>query len=149
MTGTVLLDSSPLGLITHPLPDISTEMARWSLDLLANGWQIAVPAIIYYEVQRELLRAGKVKGLRNLDRFTQAVPDRYLPLSDRDLRLAATLWADARRRGRPTGDPNGLDIDVILAAQALSLGPGAIVATSNVKHLEQFCDARHWSGIRP
>jgi predicted nucleic acid-binding protein len=59
---------------------------------------------------------------------------------------AAELWAMARRVGQPTADPNELDCDVILAAQALSVN--AIVATENVKHLARFVDASHWKDLR-
>ena len=58
---------------------------------------------------------------------------------------AAELWADARRRGKPTADPKELDADVILAAQAIEAG--AIVATENVGHLSRYVTARHWSAI--
>jgi hypothetical protein len=49
-----------------------------------------------------------------------------------------------RRTGIPTGDPKKLDIDVILAAQALTLSAPAneiIVATSNVSHIFRFVAA--------
>ena len=66
------------------------------------------------------------------------------------MRKAAELWADARRRGRPTSGPRALDADSILAAQALLLaGPGdsVTIATENVGHLGQFADARPWANI--
>ncbi|MEG4441255.1 hypothetical protein QUB47_00065 [Microcoleus sp. AT9_B5] len=61
--------------------------------------------------------------------------------------LAAQLWAQARSRGRPTAEPNALDGDVILAAQAIleaSEGNQVVIATTNVGHLSQFIDAREW-----
>ena len=64
--------------------------------------------------------------------------------------LAADLWANSRQSGLATGDPKKLDIDVILAAQALSLGVPAsdlVVATSNVAHLSRFVSADLWSNI--
>jgi 7,8-dihydro-6-hydroxymethylpterin-pyrophosphokinase len=65
---------------------------------------------------------------------------------------AAELWAFARNRGFQTADPKRLDIDVILAAQALTLEvPTAeiVVATSNVGHLSHFVSALVWSEIAP
>jgi predicted nucleic acid-binding protein len=113
---------------------------------------VIVPAIVYYELRRELLRAQKTFGLARLDAFVSATPRRYLPLSDEALRLAADLWARARQDGQPTADPKALDIDVILAAQALSFGPAPadmIVATTNPGHLSQFIAAKDWQEIVP
>jgi len=65
--------------------------------------------------------------------------------------LVAQLWAQARRRGRPTADPKALDADVILAAQPISVaneGHELIIATTNVGHLSQFVDARQWRLIQ-
>jgi hypothetical protein len=66
------------------------------------------------------------------------------------VRLAAQLWADLRNRGLPTSNPEELDIDVILAAQALMSGfPAAelIVVTSNPAHLSRLITADHWTNI--
>jgi predicted nucleic acid-binding protein len=126
-------------------------MNRWLIDCLSSGDAVLVPAIVYYEIRRELLRARKASGLARLDAFVQIDPNRYLPLSDEALRLAAELWAQARQQGRPTSSALDLDIDVILAAQALTLGAGAeiIVVTTNPRHLRQFVDARLWNDVTP
>ncbi len=111
-----------------------------------------VPSIADYEVRRELVRLQKTRSLAHLDRFERAEPDRYVPLTDEALRLAATLWAQARNRGTPTGDPRELDCDVLIAAQALTLGVSEsdlMVATSNVGHLAQFVPAALWTDLAP
>ncbi len=111
-----------------------------------------LPAIIYYELKRELLRAGKTVSVSRLEAFASATAGRYLPLSDEALQLAAALWARARQQGRPTADVKDLDIDVILAAQALSFGPApsdVVVATTNPRHLSQFISAKNWQEIMP
>jgi len=105
-----------------------------------------------HELRRELLRAHKNSGVSRLDAFTSRTPGRHLPLTDEALRLAAELWAAARQRGRPTADTKDLDVDVVLAAQALSFGPApsdVVVAASNAKHLSQFITAQNWSEILP
>ena len=54
------------------------------------------------------------------------------------MRLAAEFWSQVRRAGLPTADPQALDADCILAAQATLLGgPGddIVIATTNVGHL--------------
>ena len=148
MARAIVLDSTPLALLVRR-PDGGPVSAcrRWAAEKVAEGSRLYVPAIIEYELRRELERLNSVGSLRVLDSFIYTDADRYLPLTRPDLRLAATLWADARRRGRPTADPLALDVDVILAAQARSLGlPDAqfVVATGNVKHLSQFVPAVEW-----
>jgi hypothetical protein len=66
----LFLDSGALGLVTQPR--ISAEVLainRWLLDCLSIGDTVLVPAIIYYEERRELLRAQKAAGLARLDAF--------------------------------------------------------------------------------
>ena len=109
-----------------------------------------MPAIVYYELKRELLRADKPFSVGRLDLFTRA-SNRYVPLKDEALRLSAELWAKARQQGRPTAGSKELDIDVILAAQALSFGAAVTgevaIVTTNSKHLSQFITAKHWNEI--
>lgn len=152
MSGTVFLDSRPIGLITQrqgqsPLVDACRQ---WYEDLNANGWDVYLPEITDYEVRRELTRAGKSGGLARLDRLaTTAI---YLPLSTAAMRLASDLWAQARRGGWATADPHALDGDVILAAQALSLASipaGLVIATGNVAHLSRYVPAQEWAAILP
>lgn len=52
-------------------------MNHWLIDCLSSGDAVLVPAIIYYELRRELLRARKVLGLSRLDAFVQGDPTRY------------------------------------------------------------------------
>ena len=149
MSHFLFLDSGPLGLLTHPQRSAEvTAITEWLARCLLKGSRAIVPAIVYYELKRELLRANKSVGVARLDAFVTASPGRYLPLSDEALRLAAELWAQARHAGRPTAEISALDIDVIIAAQALTCGlaPADVtVATMNAKHLSQFVSARHWS----
>jgi predicted nucleic acid-binding protein len=146
----LFLDSGPLGLITQPQRSHEViAITNWLKDCLLAGARALVPAIVYYEIKRELLRANKVIGIVRLDAFVNAAPDRYVPLTDDALRFAAELWAQSRRAGRPTADAAALDIDVLLAAQALRLGRSPVVATTNPKHLSQFVPAQLWIDIAP
>jgi predicted nucleic acid-binding protein len=150
----LFLDSGPLGLLTHPQRnDEVIAVSEWLSRCLLSGSRAIVPAIVYYELKRELLRARKAFSVDRLDAFVDASPGRYLPLSDEALRLAAELWAQSRQKGRPTAESKALDIDVLIAAQALSFGAvssfDVVIATTNAKHLSQFIATRHWSEILP
>ena len=151
MSQVLFLDSGPLGLLTHPQRSAEVlAVTEWLTRCLLSGSRVIVPAIVYYELKRELLRAKRSIGVARLDAFVAANPGRYLPLSDEALRLAAGLWAKARQEGQPTADPKALDIDVIIAAQALSFGADSaavVVATTNPKHLTRFVTAKNWNEI--
>lgn len=148
MNQVLFLDSGPLGILTHPQRSEEVlAVADWLSRWLLSGGQVVVPAIVYYELKRELLRAKKTLGVGRLDAFINATPGRYLPLSDESLRFAAELWARSRQEGRPTADGKALDIDVLIAAQALTFRAEVIVATTNEKHLSQFVSAKHWRDI--
>lgn len=145
----VLLDSGPLSLVTNP--KLSTESIacnEWLESLLLNGIRVLVPEIADYEVRRELLRAGRLRGIRRLDQLAADIG--YLPLTTAAMRNAAQFWAEARRRGQPMADPRALDGDVILAAQASLVADhdeDVVIATKNVRHLARFADARNWQDI--
>lgn len=143
----ILLDSTPLGLVTHPKPGPqSLACKRWLQAHIQRGSQIIVPEIVDYELRRELLRANRQRGLANLEILIQRV--RYLPLTTAAMRQAAQFWAQARQQGQPTAADSAIDGDVILAAQAASLSEvNVIVATDNVKHLSRFVPADLWRNI--
>ena len=146
-----MLDTGLLGMVTNPKTSsaICQECKLWLDDLPLKGYEVMLPEIADYELRRELLRVGKVAGIRRLDQLKAAIT--YRPITTEVMLKAAELWAEARKRGRPTADPKALDGDVILAAQATLVvdeGNEVIVATTNVGHLSQFVDAREWRLIQ-
>lgn len=146
MSRLALLDSGPLGLISHPRNHVPLE--QWTLELARSGTRVVVPEIADYEVRRELIRAGRIVGVRRLDALKTWLG--FARITSDTLLKAAELWAESRRIGRPTSDPAGLDIDVILAAQALILideGHDVTIATTNVGHLTRFVSASRWEEI--
>jgi predicted nucleic acid-binding protein len=145
MSTTVLLDAGPLGMISNPNATASNrECYNWMESLIVGGVQVFVPEIADYEVRRELIRANKSQGIARLDLIKNTIG--YLPISTSIMLKAAELWADARRSGIPTADPQALDCDVILAAQALEVN--GVVATENIGHLSRFVSARRWRDIK-
>lgn len=145
----VLLDAGPLGLVTNPRRSpISTACAQWLQTLVTAGARVVIPEIADYEVRRELLRAGKVAGVGQLDALAGLLE--YLPLTTGAMRQAAAFWAQARQQGQPAAGDRTIDADMILAAQAATLGvPDVVLATTNVGHLSRFTPAELWQNIRP
>jgi len=146
MSRVVLLDTGPLGLLSHPRQRASIE--PWLLGLLGTGAVVNIPEIADYELRRELLLNNFAPGLARLDLLKNTLG--YMPLTTEIMLQAAVFWADIRRGGRPTTDAKALDGDVILAAQAHVMamqGNEVVVATTNVRHIERFVTARIWSDI--
>lgn len=147
----VLLDTGPLGYVTHPGREEREEAARWLAGLLRAGARVAVPEIADYELRRELVRAHRGRSVERLDELGRRLV--YLPLNTKVMRRAAALWADARNAGRPTSSDPSLDGDVILAAQALvleeELEQGVFVATTNPRHLSRYTAAGDWREVGP
>lgn len=153
MAQIILLDTGPLGLVTHPRAvSNNAQAARWLRDLLTASVDVRMPEICDYELRRELLRAGKERSVTVLDRYKETLS--YLPLTTDAMLRAATFWAAARRGGKPTAPDLALDADAILAGQAAALaaseeGADILVATTNVGHLSRFVPAREWQEILP
>ena len=155
MVRTIILDSSPLSSIAKSAstpPSVTDQCRQWIISCLAAGHSVRVPAIAYYETLRELERLNATQQIDRLKTFCFMDPDRFIRLETVHLEHAATLWAKVRNAGIPTASPAALDGDVIIAAQALSLGiptPNLIVATSNPNHISRFVTADHWTNIQP
>lgn len=152
MARIVLLDTGPLGLVTHPnAATTNAEAAGWLRELVTAGVAVRVPEICDYELLRELLRAGKTRSVAVLDRYKATLG--YVPITTEAMLRAAAFWSDVRRHGKPTAPDLALDADAILAGQAATLSVGgedeAVVATTNVGHLSRFVAAEEWQKVRP
>ena len=90
------------------------------------------------EIEARLISQARKRGL-TLAAFIQLI-------------IANQIASSNVSSSGPTADVKDLDIDVSLAAQALSFGPApsdVVIATSNAKHLSQFVTAQNWSEILP
>lgn len=92
MSRFILLDSGPLGMLTNPKATPLCEECRlWFTTLASKNYEVILPEITDYEVRRELLRAGKIASVRQLDLLKTLIP--YLPISTETMLKAAELWA--------------------------------------------------------
>jgi predicted nucleic acid-binding protein len=147
----ICLDSAPTSLLSLPArtPEVRA-ITQWAANCDAAGHTIVVPEIVDYEVRRELIRSGKTASITELNNLKQDFV--YLPLTTSAMLMAADLWASVRQQGKPTAADENIDVDVILAAQALTLGVPVndiVVATVNVRHLSLFLTAEPWTNIVP
>lgn len=148
MSRVILLDAGVLGQLAHPRPN--ADLVRWTLACLRGGAVVAFSEVTDYELRRSFLLANLGPSRTRLDACQHDYE--YLPLSTEVMLRAAHVWADARRMGRPLADPQRLDADAILLAQALLLADDdhtVVIATENVKHLRLFTAAQHWHELSP
>lgn len=155
MTWVVFLDTGVLGLVTHPKGSAdATRCTTWLKDLLSHGHQVCIPEVCDYELRRDYVRraphdGAAQKALVKLDALKEVID--YIPIRTDMMVHAAALWAQAKNRGKTTAHPEQLDVDVILAAQALIIAAEnkLTIATTNVGHLSQFADSRTYRDIPP
>jgi len=150
----LLLDTMIVSALCTPRDPSHGEISGW-LRLLAQDsteeLTVMLPEIVDYEVRRGLLHVARRHGrsttrnLQRLDELTRVCE--YCPIETPVMRRAAELWAEARVRGEPTDHEEGLDGDVILAAQAQAVG--GIVVTENVRHLGRYVEAKSWRDVGP
>lgn len=150
MTATVLLDAGPLGLVTNTNPrnPEAVQCAQWLQSLLSSGIRVCIPEVSDYEVRRSLIKIDSKKSINKLDQLNSVLD--YQPITTLAMHQAAEFWARARKQGNPTADDKALDGDMVLVGQAseiLQKGDSVIIATTNVKHIELFMDARQWNDI--
>src|SRR4051794_8339165 len=146
----IVLDTFPASSVAKrpgTVPTLLDQCRQWIGTCEAAGHRVLVPAIAYYEALRELEMRQATQQVARLQAFCLQ-PRRFIPLTTQHLEPAPRLWGQQRRPGQPTADPKALDGDVILAAQALSLGvsaPDLIVATTNPGHLSALVPCDLWT----
>jgi hypothetical protein len=87
MSRHILLDSSPLGLLTNPSGSVEVlAINQWARACLAAGHHLYIPEVIDYELRRELLRSAKTSGLTLLGGLKPLCD--YLPITTAMLRAA-------------------------------------------------------------
>ena len=89
MSRIVLLDTGVLGNVTNPkaINSNNVDCLDWLISLPSRSYEVAIPEISDYELRRELLRANKFNGIRQLDLLkTQFI---YIPISTETILLAA------------------------------------------------------------
>jgi predicted nucleic acid-binding protein len=100
MNQLILLDTSPLGMVTNPKANPDCQACKqWLSRLESNGDRAAFTEIADYELRRELLRAGKTRGIQQLDQLKTTIP--YFPITTEVMLKAAELWAQSRNQGYP------------------------------------------------
>lgn len=144
----LFLDTGVLGMVTHPKAEDGHKATTWLRQQVAGGATIVVPQICDYELRREYMRNNSTKALARLDELITA--SEYASASDSIWREAARLWAHCRNQGSALASDHALDGDVILIATVKGLDDQVtpcVVATTNVKHLTHFVDARLFEEI--
>jgi predicted nucleic acid-binding protein len=149
MSHIIVLDTGILGMVTNPKANPQCQKCKqWLNSLSSRNYLVALPEITDYELRRELIRANKLRGIRQLDELKALII--YLPITTQVLIKAAELWAQARIEGYPTAHSEAIDGDVILAAQAILIqqqGHNVTISTTNVNHLSRFTPAKTWEEI--
>jgi predicted nucleic acid-binding protein len=151
----VFIDSGVLGKLCNPNRTEETmAINQWLFSLLRRGAFVVSSDICDYEVRRSLilesLRKFNTDSLEDLDELQDLIA--FLPLTKEVMKQAARIWAEARNQGIPTADEKSLDADVIICAQYQLLakeylGRYVVIATTNVKHLSRFTEAKEWQEI--
>jgi predicted nucleic acid-binding protein len=151
----VFLDTNILGKLTNPnqLPE-AVECQVWFERLLAKGVYLVSSELCFYELKRSLILAanqgGINRGIKKLDDLRLFVE--FFPVDRAVAELSSMLWAEARTKNTPTAKADNIDIDIMIAAHWRLLteefpGREVVIATTNIKHLSLFAEAREWQNI--
>ena len=151
----VFIDSGVLGLLTNPKKEgVPALCEDWLYSLLAKGIYVVSSDICDYEVRRSLLlesvKKNSFESLNNLDELRNVID--FLTLETTVIFNASQIWMETRQQGRNTGDDYGIDVDIIILAHWRLLKQQypsryIVIATTNVKHFEEFSEALNWQDI--
>jgi tRNA(fMet)-specific endonuclease VapC len=114
--------------VNYLLKRISPTVGRFRQAIRARSEFVLSP-VVHYEVTRYLRLKGAARLLRN---YSELVAHwRLSDLLNEDWELAAELWAERHRAGRPIADS-----DLLVAVTARKAG--AILVTNNTRHFESL-----------
>jgi predicted nucleic acid-binding protein len=136
----LLLDTGVVGQICHPRKHI--EARHWFAETVSKH-DVLISEVADYELRRELIRIGATRTITRLDELAREL--RYIPVTTATWRSAANLWAWMRRTGKPTAAGDGLDGDMLIAAQAIA--EQAVVITTNPRHFDALVQAKRWDDL--
>jgi predicted nucleic acid-binding protein len=117
------LDTNIISYILRGDDDVKS---RWRREE-SNGNRTVILLVVYLEIKRGLLAAGAKNKLAAFERMTAALGVDILTVKDID--LAASIYAERKKQGRPMDDS-----DLLIAAQAICRG--YTLVTNNTKHFE-------------
>jgi predicted nucleic acid-binding protein len=90
MTKVIILDSTPVGLITNPKASpLAQDCREWFNTLLSRDYEVILSEIVDYEIRRELLRVHKLSGIKRLNQLKSELI--YLPITTEVMLRAAEL----------------------------------------------------------
>jgi len=150
----IVLDSNILGFLTNQnsQSDMIRQCQEWLYKVLSRGHLVYSSDICDYELRRELLRINSQESIQELDRLRAEGLITFLTVDIHDLRMAADLWSNSRKAGKPNKDQKNIDVDCILSAQCRNLkkqfpGHRVVLATMNLKDFEEMIDCASWADI--
>jgi len=135
-----LLDTNIISPILKKQGDDSERIKSKLKSILRENSDILISPIVYYELARWLHHRKAQKQLDFLENFIAC--HKWCDLKKDTWNIAAKLWAGCRRKSPPTPTGEGLDKDVLIAAQAKE--HNAIVVTNNIRHF-QYLGVNHVS----
>ena len=143
----VLLDTGVLGLLVHVNAELAQPCGEWMQKMLEEGATFVLPEVCDFELRRSLLKIDSHSSLSRLDALKLAL--QFESVTSNTWLRAADVWADCRKKDKPGKADDALDGDVILIAiaQQLAGAEPLVIATTNVKHLIDYVDAREWVAI--
>lgn len=127
---TYLPDTNTIECILEKRRDAHTRIKEKLQAVLGQNALVLMSPVVFYELARLLYKKKAEKQLASLEKLVNLF--NWCDLNRTTWESGSKLWANCRRRGKPTGE--GLDADVLIAAQAKE--HNAVVVTNNIRHFQ-------------
>ena len=122
---TYFLDTNIISYVLKGNVEIRSNIVK----LLADGNDIKIPVVAYYEAKRGLLATGATTKLQRFLNFAQKLGILNTTIETYD--IASQIYADLRKEGKLIEDA-----DIFIGVASLEYG--AILITNNAEHLSRI-----------